>query len=107
MYELLCICKPINKKYKFQVDLLNKETKRTKSIKFGLNGMMDYTLYNTEEGKKVADKHKRLYLIRHKKREDWTKSGIDTAGFWSRWMLWNKPTLEESINHIIKKFNLN
>ena len=107
MYELLSIVKPIHKKYKFEVTLYNTETKRTKSIKFGLNGSMDYTLYNKEEGKKVADKHKRLYLIRHNKREDWTKTGIDTAGFWSRWLLWNKPTLEESINHILKKYNLN
>lgn len=107
MYELLCISKPINKKYKFQADLYNTETKRTKSIKFGSNGMMDYILYNKEEGKKVADKHKRLYLARHKKREDWTKSGVDTAGWWSRWLLWSKPSLEESLNHLIKKFNLN
>jgi hypothetical protein len=49
MYELLCICKPINKKYKFQVDLLNKDTHRTKSIKFGANGMMDYILYNKDK----------------------------------------------------------
>ena len=33
---------------------------------------------------------------------NWGKSGIFTAGFWSRWMLWNKPTLEESYNDIKK-----
>jgi hypothetical protein len=107
MYKLLSIIKPIHEKYKFEVTLYNTETKRTKSIKFGANGMKDYTIYYKEEGKKVADKHKRLYLARHRKREDWTKDGIDTKGFWSRWLLWNKPTIEESIEHLFKKFNLN
>ena len=107
MYEVVCICKPINEKYKIQVDLLNKETNKIKSIKFGLAGMKDYIQYNKEEGKAVADKHKKLYLARHRKREDWTKSGIESKGFWSRHVLWSKGTLQESINHVIKKFNLN
>ena len=107
MFKLLSIIKPIHEKYKFQVDLYNTETQRIKSIKFGASGMKDYTIYNKEEGKKLADKHKRLYLVRHRKRENWTKSGMDTKGFWSRWLLWNKPTIEESIEHILKKFNLN
>jgi len=106
MYKLLSIIKPIGETYKLQVNLYNTETQRTKSIKFGAKGMNDYTIYNKEEGKKVADKHKRLYLARHRKREDWTKSGIDTKGFWSRWLLWNKPTIEESVIFIRKKFDL-
>jgi hypothetical protein len=39
--------------------------------------------------------------------EDWNKSGIDTAGFWSRWALWSKPSLEEAIKLIEKKFKIN
>ena len=107
MYKLLSIRKSPNKKYKLQVDLYNTETKRIKIIRFGANGMKDYTIYNTEEGKQTADKHRQLYLIRHQKREDWTISGIATKGFWSRWLLWNKPTIKESINYLLKKFNLN
>jgi hypothetical protein len=38
--------------------------------------------------------------------ENWLKSGIDTAGFWSRWLLWNKPTIKESYMDIKKRFNL-
>lgn len=106
MYEILSFNRPKNLKYKFQVEILNKETNKIKKINFGSAGMNDYTIYNAEEGKAVADKHKKLYLARHKEREDWTKSGIETAGFWSRWVLWSRPTLEESIKYLIKKFKL-
>jgi hypothetical protein len=27
-------------------------------------------------------------------KEDWKRSGIDGAGFWSRWYLWGHPTFE-------------
>ena len=46
------------------------------------------------------------YLTRHKKREDWSKKGIDTAGFWSRWLLWSKPSLGGAIKLIENKFNV-
>ena len=47
---------------------------------------------------------KQLYLNRHKKRENWTNP--NTAGFWSRWLLWNKPDIRESIKDIQEKFNI-
>jgi len=37
------------------------------------------------------------YIARHKKTENWTRSGFRTAGFWSKHILWNKPTVAESI----------
>lgn len=39
-------------------------------------------------------------------RENWTKSGIDTAGFWSRWVLWNKPTLAASVADTEHRFGI-
>jgi hypothetical protein len=106
MYKLLCLSKLPNTKHKYQADLFNTETKRVKVVKFGASGMNDYTIYNKEEGKKIADEHKKLYLARHRKREDWSKNGIDTPGFWSRWLLWNKPTLEKSLEYILDKYKL-
>ena len=47
------------------------------------------------------------YITRHAKREDWNKSGLKTAGYWSKHLLWNKDTLTKSINDISKKHNLN
>ena len=69
---------------------------------FGQAGAKDYTLHD----KDIRDSRKKAYIIRHKKREDWTKSGIHTSGFWSRHLLWNKPTIEESIKDIEDKFNI-
>ena len=47
---------------------------------------------------------KNRYILRHEKNEDWGKSGINTAGFWSRWLLWNKPSIKESYEDIKKRF---
>ena len=49
---------------------------------------------------------KQRYIDRHKANEDWTIGGVDTAGFWSRWLLWEEPTLRESIRKIEYKFGL-
>lgn len=50
---------------------------------------------------------KAAWIARHSKLgEDWTKDGIKTAGFWSHWLLWSRPTLKGAINQIRKKFNL-
>ena len=72
----------------------------------GAKGYLDYPSYLQQDGKKIADEHKKLYLERHRKREDWSKNGIDTPGFWSRWLLWNKPTLEKSLEYILDKYKL-
>jgi hypothetical protein len=45
-------------------------------------------------------------LIDTKNNENWSKSGIDTAGFWSRWLLWNKPTIKESYTDIKRRFDI-
>jgi len=102
----MCITKTPNNKAKFQVTLYNTETGRAKSIRFGSTGMGDYTIFNSTEGARVADEHKERYIKRHQKREDWTKSGILTRGFWAKHLLWNKRSLEESLNDTIKRFDL-
>lgn len=66
---------------------------------FGLKGGKTFIDNRTE-------KERLNYLARHKVNENWEKSGIHTAGFWSRWLLWNKPTLSESIKDVEKKFNV-
>jgi hypothetical protein len=74
-------------------------TNGTKHIDFGAEGYSDFTMMKNE-------KRKEAYISRHASREDWNKSGILTAGFWSRWILWNKLTLEESIRDTEKRFNI-
>mgnify|MGYP003626882074 FL=1 len=74
-------------------------TPEGKKIKFGSAGMSDYTI-NKSQSRKNA------YISRHKTRENWTKSGINSAGFWSRWISWSQPTLTESIKYVNNKFNI-
>lgn len=73
------------------------DTGRTKRVSFGQAGSPDYTLTGDEE-------RKRLYLLRHKAREDWTKP--DTPGALARWILWNKPTIEESVRDFRARFKI-
>ena len=38
--------------------------------------------------------------------ENWKHSGIKTAGFWSRWLLWSVPSFNGAKKIITKKFNI-
>ena len=69
-----------------------------KTIHFGATGYEDFTTSKDE-------KRKASYLARHKTSEDWTLSGIDSAGFWARWLLWNKPSITASIRDINQRFS--
>tara|TARA_R110000765_G_scaffold421566_1_gene527819 strand:- start:1901 stop:2242 length:342 start_codon:yes stop_codon:yes gene_type:complete len=73
---------------------------------FGDSRYKDYTIYSKELIPDDAYKKKLAYIARHKKNEDWTKTGIHTSGFWSRWVLWNEPTILNSIKDIEKRFNI-
>ena len=64
-----------------------------KTVHFGAKGYEDFTTHKDE-------KRKASYLARHKPTENWTLSGVDTAGFWARWLLWNRPSITASIQDI-------
>ena len=72
-------------------------TKDNKRVYFGAAGYSDFTQHKDED-------RRQRYVARHEKNEDWSKSGIDTAGFWSRWLLWHKTTIKESYEDIKKIF---
>ena len=67
-----------------------------KKIHVGAAGMSDYTLNKD-------DKRKAKYIARHRAREGWNNRM--TAGFRNYWVLWNKPTLNESIDDLNIKLN--
>jgi len=71
--------------------------KKIKTTHFGSAGMSDYTIHKDKE-------RKERYLDRHRKRENWNDPM--TAGALSRWILWNKPTLQGSIRDYKKRFKL-
>lgn len=74
-----------------------KVTLKKCSVNFGGKGYEDFTIHKDEERKK-------RYLKRHKKRENWTKTGKCTAGFWSRHLLWGEKTIHKSKQKITKSF---
>jgi len=68
-----------------------------KVIPFGAEGMSDYTKHHDPD-------RKQRYLNRHKATENWEDP--KTAGALSKWILWNKPTITESVNSFKKHFRL-
>ena len=68
-----------------------------KIIHFGGKGYSDYTIHKNPA-------RKQMYLTRHRIRENW-KEPL-TPGALSRWILWNKPSLESSVRDYEKRFNL-
>lgn len=85
-------------KHKYTVTLKDSKDKLYR-VHFGAKGYQDFTLTNNED-------HKKSYIARHSVTENWTASGILTAGFWSRWLLWNKKTIKTSLQDIKKRFNI-
>ncbi len=75
---------------------------REKTIHFGASGYKDYTLFSPLE----REQRKRNYISRHQSKEDWSLSGIDTAGFWAKHILWNKPSVSASLADTRRRFNL-
>ena len=61
-------------------------------------GYSDFTHHKNEERKK-------RYIERHQHNENWNDPM--TPGSLSRFILWNKTSLQESINDFKARFNLN
>lgn len=70
-----------------------------KKIYFGATGYSDYTKHKDIE-------RKERYVTRHRRNEKWGLDGVLTAGFWARWVLWNKPSLEASIKDTERRFGI-
>lgn len=63
---------------------------------FGAAGAEDYTTHK-DPARRAS------YIARHQPREDW--SDPTTAGFWSRWLLWEEPTLRAAFAAVSKRLN--
>jgi hypothetical protein len=114
------IARSPDRKKKFRATL---EDGRT--VDFGASGYSDYTKHKTPS-------RMRSYVLRHGGRvpkriiaerdpkkiqtmmldvnssdkEDWKISGIDGAGFWSRWYLWSYPDFEGVKKFMSKRFGI-
>lgn len=74
-------------------------TPTNKKIHFGASNYEDYTTHKDKD-------RRNSYLLRHVKNEIWTIKGINTAGFWARWILWNKKSIKQSIKDTEDKFGI-
>lgn len=96
------ICKIEKSKHsgkKYQVSIFNLREESVRTIHFGAKGYSDYTIHKDVE-------RMNRYDLRHKRREDWTKGGLYTAGFWAKWILWNKPSFQASVRDTAKRFGI-
>ena len=59
--------------------------------------MSDYTLHKDPL-------RKERYIQRHSEHERWADPF--TAGFWSRWLLWNRDSLRASAQDIQRRFGI-
>ena len=74
------------------------DDKKIKTVSFGLKGGSTYIDHRD-------DKKKSAYLARHSKNnEDW--NDFMSAGSLSRWLLWSKPTITDSLKDYKKRFKL-
>jgi len=64
-------------------------------VNFGRKGYSDFTIHRDRERMK-------RYLTRHRSRENWTRAGARTAGFWSRWLLWSEPSFQAALRRTQK-----
>ena len=69
-----------------------------KTVAFGAAAYEDYTTHKDP-------KRKERYIARHRKTEDWTRSGVDTAGFYAKHILWNQPSVAASVRDLNAKFS--
>ena len=63
----------------------------SKTISFGAAGYQDFTTHK--------DTQRRQNYIRRHSNEDWTRSNVESAAWLSRYILWEKPTLQEAIRN--------
>ena len=66
-------------------------------VDFGQRGYLDFTIHKN---------HDRMlrYVARHRRmRENWSRTGRYSAGFWSRWLLWSKPSMGAALQVVRQK----
>ena len=96
-----------------------------RTVDFGARGYSDYTKHKNPSRMRsyvlrhggnipksiIAERdqsriHKRMLGINTSDKEQWMLSGIDTAGFWSRWYLWSQPTFPEVRRFMANRFGI-
>ena len=70
------------------------------------HGAAPYMTDSVKKSKNTREVERRLLKISNSHLENWKISGIKTPGFWSRWLLWSKPSLSDAQRVLTSKFNI-
>ena len=95
-YHLVTIKKSTKPAKKLMAIFEDCSTHRQKTTHFGSFDMSDYTIHKDST-------RKQRYLARHRKNENWDEP--TSAGSLSRYILWNKTSLQASINDYKRRFH--
>ena len=95
--KLLKVTASKDKNKRYSAHFIKKDDGKIKVVSFGSPDHDNFTIHKDE-------KRKRAYLARHKK--DLRTNDPTRAGYLSYFLLWNKPTLRQSIRDFKQKFNL-
>ena len=84
---------------------LHKNPLRMRSylIRHGASPYISASLKKEKNPKRVLNG---LLNVSNSHLENWKPSGIKTAGFWSRWLIWSVPSMNGAKKLMTKKFNL-
>ena len=74
-----------------------------KTTHFGARSYGDYTVY-WKQSPKLARTKRQQYILRHRVRENW--SDPTSAGSLSRYILWEKPTIQQAIRAFKSRFKI-
>jgi len=97
MVKFLGLHKSDKSDKKYYAEFLSDAGNTTRTY-FGAAGMKDFTLHDASDRQARKD----AYLKRHRETEDW--SDPTSPGALSRWILWNKPTVEASLRDYKRRF---
>jgi len=81
----------------------HKNPSRMRSYVLRHGGQIPKSTIAERSPKKIQN---RMLAVTLSDKEDWKMSGINSAGFWSRWYLWSFPSFREVEKFMSKKFGL-
>ena len=73
------------------------EAEGHRAVHFGQRDAGDFTIHRDEAARQA-------YIARHSKPENWGRTGVMTPGWLSRYLLWEKPSLDEAIVAASRKY---
>jgi hypothetical protein len=84
---------------------LHKNPLRMRSylIRHGASPYISASLKKEKNPKRVLNG---LLNVSNSHLENWKPSGIKTAGFWSRWLIWSVPSMNGAKKLMSQKFNI-